>query len=63
MTDTLGSVEKGKRADFVLLNGGPLKDITHTKNIFAVMRNGRLFTSGELDKLKKDVLKTNASLK
>jgi imidazolonepropionase-like amidohydrolase len=63
MTDSLGTIEKGKRADFVLLNGNPLKDITNTKNIFAVMSNGRYYTSGELDKLKQDVLNRNTSLK
>jgi imidazolonepropionase-like amidohydrolase len=59
MTDSLGTIEKGKRADFVLLNGNPLKDITNTKNIFAVMSNGKLFTSGELQNLKDEVLKRN----
>jgi imidazolonepropionase-like amidohydrolase len=59
MTDSLGTIQKGKRADFVLLNGNPLKNITNTKNIFAVMTNGRLYTSGELKKLKEDVHRRN----
>ena len=63
MTDSLGTIGKGKRADFVLLNGNPLKDITNTKNIFAVMSNGKLYSSGELNKLKQDVLNKNTSLK
>lgn len=63
MTDSLGTIEKGKRADFVLLNGNPLTNISNTKNIYAVMINGKLFTSGELDRLKADVLKSNKSLK
>lgn len=41
MTDSLGTVEKGKIADLVLLNANPLKDIRHTKNISAVILNGR----------------------
>jgi imidazolonepropionase-like amidohydrolase len=62
MTDSLGTIEKGKRADFVLLNGNPLKDIINTKSIFAVMSNGKLYTSGELDKLKEGVLKSNTPM-
>jgi hypothetical protein len=63
MTDSLGTIERGKRADFVLLNGNPLTNIANTKSIFAVMSNGKLYTSGELDKLKADVLKRNTPLK
>jgi imidazolonepropionase-like amidohydrolase len=63
MTDSLGTIEPGKRADFVLLNGNPLKDITNTKNIFAIMRGGNLYTSGELQKMKEDVLKRNTPIK
>jgi imidazolonepropionase-like amidohydrolase len=63
MTDSLGTIEKGKRADFVLLNGNPLKDIINTKNIFAVMSNGKLYASAELDKLKEGVLNKNRPLK
>jgi imidazolonepropionase-like amidohydrolase len=59
MTDSLGTIQKGKRADFVLLNGNPLTNIANTKNIFAVMSNGKLYTAGELDKLKADALKRN----
>ncbi|MEO6538259.1 MAG: amidohydrolase family protein [Ferruginibacter sp.] len=59
MTDSLGTIERGKRADLVLLNGNPLKDISNTKNIYAVMLNGKLFTSGELIKMKENLIKTN----
>ncbi len=63
MTDSLGIIETGKRADMILLNGNPLTNIANTKNIFAVMVNGKLFTSGELDKMKETVIKTNSVLK
>ncbi len=63
MTDSLGTIEPGKRADMILLNGNPLTNIANTKNIFGVMINGKLFTSGELDKMKETVIKTNSILK
>jgi hypothetical protein len=63
MTDSLGTIERGKRADFVLLNDNPLTDITNTKNIFALMNNGKLYSKDELDKLKADVRRRNNPLK
>ncbi len=60
MTDSLGSVATGKRADIVLLNGNPLTDISQTKNIHAVILNGKLYSFGELQKLKDQVIKMNS---
>jgi hypothetical protein len=39
----LGSIEQGKLADLVLLNGDPREDIGRTADIFLVMKNGKLF--------------------
>jgi imidazolonepropionase-like amidohydrolase len=39
--DKLGSIEKGKIADLVLVKGNPLQNITDARNIEKVMLNGQ----------------------
>jgi len=39
----LGTVEKGKLADFVLLDADPLADVTHLRRIFRVVKGGAVF--------------------
>ena len=50
-TDSLGTVEKGKRADLVLLDANPLDDIHNTQHVNAVVLNGRYYSRAALDKL------------
>jgi imidazolonepropionase-like amidohydrolase len=38
--DRLGSIEKGKQADLILIKGDPLKNISVTRNVNKVMLNG-----------------------
>jgi len=47
----LGTIEPGKLADLVLLDANPLEDIRHTKDIAAVVVNGRLLDRNVLDQL------------
>jgi len=47
----LGTVEKGKIADLVLLDANPIENISNTKKIVAVIVNGRLFQRHDLDNL------------
>jgi imidazolonepropionase-like amidohydrolase len=49
LQNSLGSIEKGRLADLVLLDADPLKDIDNTRKIFAVVLNGRLLTRSTLD--------------
>ena len=42
-SSSLGTIEKGKIADLVLLDANPLDDIGNTKRIAAVVVGGKLF--------------------
>ena len=49
--DSMGTIEKGKSADLVLLDADPLADIHNTQKIAAVVMRGRYFSRADLDKL------------
>jgi imidazolonepropionase-like amidohydrolase len=51
VSDSVGTVEKGKIADLVLLEANPLEDIGNTQRISAVVVNGRYLPKKELQKL------------
>ena len=54
LSDTLGTVEEGKKADLVLLEANPIENISNTKKITAVIVRGKLIPKTSLDKMLKD---------
>jgi imidazolonepropionase-like amidohydrolase len=48
---SLGTVEKGKLADLVLLDANPLTDIKNTRKIAAVVIGGRMLSKAELQSM------------
>jgi imidazolonepropionase-like amidohydrolase len=51
MEATLGTIQKGKIADMVLLNANPLDDIRNTRQVEAVILRGKPFTRERLNGL------------
>jgi imidazolonepropionase-like amidohydrolase len=47
----LGTVEQGKTADLILLDANPLENISNTRKILAVIRNGQYLNRAALDAL------------
>ena len=47
----LGTVERGKLADLVLLDADPLTDIANVRKVHAVVLGGRLFPKADVEKM------------
>ena len=62
LADT-GTIEKGNRADLVLLDSNPLADIKNTRKIRSVVLAGRYFSREELDHLLTEVEEAAAKSK
>ena len=56
----MGTVEKGKLADLVLLDANPLDDIANTRRIHAVVLAGRYFDRAALDRMLAGIAKAAA---
>src|SRR5262249_15982606 len=59
MLDGVGTIEKGKLADLVLLDANPLVDIGNTKKINAVVVGGKLVSRAGLDEMLSKVEERN----
>lgn len=51
LDNALGSIEPGKLADLVVLDGNPLEDIRVTADVWQVMVNGRLYDAATMDQI------------
>ena len=47
--DKVGTIEKGKRADLIMLNADPLENISATQDRAGVMLKGKWYTQTELN--------------
>lgn len=48
LSDSYGSVEVGKKADLILIDGNPLKDISDIRKVEWTMKEGNIFYAEEL---------------
>ena len=55
MQESLGTVQKGKIADLVLLDGDPIEDINNTSKVVSVVHGGKLLSTMDRQRLLHDL--------
>ena len=60
--DSLGTIEEGKIADLILLEGNPLLSIANTRRIGSVFFNGKPFDRSKLDEIQNSLRKLAAEM-
>ncbi len=55
MENDLGLISEGMLADLVLLDANPLDDIGNTRKINSVIKQGKLYSRKDLDKMLEDL--------
>jgi len=48
LDNELGTIEKGKRGDLIIISGNPLDDLHNTRNVEYVITNGTMYHTAEL---------------
>ena len=51
LSKDIGSIEKNKMADLILLDKNPLEDIRNTNSVHQVIKNGRVYDGNSLDQM------------
>jgi imidazolonepropionase-like amidohydrolase len=52
LADSVGGIKAGRSSDLVLLDADPLQDINNTRRIAAVIKQGHLYDSAALTRLR-----------